>query len=66
MKAIRFPGFRVNVPENPNENYTYCGNASKKVKDIVRELNNKKVILNPVSVANMVKQEVHQNFTEII
>lgn len=66
MKSIRFSGFMVHVPEEISERYGYSGNVGKKVKDLVKTLNEKNVVLSAICVANMVKQEIHQNYTEIV
>lgn len=66
MKTIKFDKFQLNVPENNSENYRFCGNAPKKVKDMVNLLNKKMAIVPARTVATMVSQEIHQQFKEIV
>lgn len=66
MKTIKFPRFQIRVPENESENFGLTGDAPKKVCDMVKELNAKRITnIPPIIVANMVKREIKKNFSEI-
>lgn len=66
MKTVKFEKFQIQVPEKSGENYRYCGDAPKKVKDMVKILNLKATVIPVQTVANMVAQDVGQKVKEIV
>ena len=66
MATIKFKGFQLRVPTEKGGTYEAFGDAPKKVNDFVKIMNTKDVIVKPELVANMVAQDVGENFTEIV
>lgn len=66
MKKLHYEGFWLNVPENKDEHYSFTGAAPNKVKNAVKLLEKKAVVMPSTVVINSLRKELGIVPTEIL